>query len=106
MCNGSLDKYLFDGPRLVLSWNEQFKIVKGVASGLLYLHEGWEQVVIHGDVKASNVLLDGEMDGRLGDFELARLYEHGSNPNTTRVVGTFGYLALGADEGREGNDGH
>ncbi|KAJ8631772.1 hypothetical protein MRB53_025095 [Persea americana] len=93
MCNGSLDKYLFDDPRLILSWNQRLNIIKGVATGLLYLHEGWEQVVIHRDVKASNVLLDGDMNGRLGDFGLARLYEHGSNPNTTHVVGTLGYLA-------------
>ncbi|KAL0347337.1 UNVERIFIED_CONTAM: L-type lectin-domain containing receptor kinase S.4 [Sesamum calycinum] len=45
------------------------------------------------DIKASNVLLDGEMNGRLGDFGLAKLYDHGSNPGTTRVVGTLGYLA-------------
>ncbi|XP_042474940.1 L-type lectin-domain containing receptor kinase S.4 [Macadamia integrifolia] len=93
MPNGSLDKYLFDQPKSTLSWEQRFKIIKGVASGLLYLHEEWEQVVIHRDVKASNVLLDGEMNGRLGDFGLARLYERGSNPSTTRVVGTLGYLA-------------
>jgi serine/threonine protein kinase len=50
-------------------------------------------VVIHRDVKASNVLLDFELNGRLGDFGLARLCEHGDNPGTTRVVGTLGYLA-------------
>ncbi|KAE9592057.1 hypothetical protein Lal_00038308 [Lupinus albus] len=93
MANGSLDKYLFDEPKIVLSWEQRFKIIKDVASGILYLHEGYEQVVIHRDVKASNVLLDFELNGRLGDFGLARLYEHGSNPSTTRVVGTLGYLA-------------
>lgn len=93
MANGSLDKYLFDEPEAVLSWVQRFKIIKGVASALLYLHEGYEQVVIHRDVKASNVLLDCELNGRLGDFGLARLYEHGANPSTTRVVGTLGYLA-------------
>jgi len=93
MSNGSLDKYLFEDSEIVLSWEQRFKIIKGVAAGLLFLHEGYEQVVIHRDVKASNVLLDCELNGRLGDFGLARLYEHGSNPGTTRVVGTLGYLA-------------
>ncbi|PON45826.1 Serine/threonine protein kinase [Parasponia andersonii] len=93
MPNGSLDKYLFDEPKLVLSWEQRFKIIKGTAYGLLYLHEEWEQTVIHRDIKAGNVLLDSELNGRLGDFGLAKLYEHGSNPTTTRVVGTLGYLA-------------
>ncbi|KAA8534185.1 hypothetical protein F0562_031622 [Nyssa sinensis] len=93
MPNGSLDKYIFDEPMTTLTWEQRFKIIKGVASGLLYLHEEWEQTVIHRDVKAGNVLLDAELNGRLGDFGLAKLYEHGANPSTTRVVGTLGYLA-------------
>lgn len=93
MPNGSLDKYLFDEPKTILTWEQRFRIIKGVASGLLYLHEEWEQTVIHRDIKAGNVLLDSELNGRLGDFGLAKLYERGSNPSTTRVVGTLGYLA-------------
>ncbi|KAJ0962463.1 hypothetical protein J5N97_030291 [Dioscorea zingiberensis] len=99
MPNGSLDKYLFSDhksqhpPKPLLSWRQRFHVLKGVASALLYLHEEWEHVVIHRDVKASNVLLDGDLNGRLGDFGLAKLYEHGANPSTTRVVGTLGYLA-------------
>jgi serine/threonine protein kinase len=93
MSNGSLDKYLYDKSKPVLDWEQRFQIIKGVASGLLYLHEDWEQVVVHRDIKASNVLLDGDMNGRLGDFGLARLYDHGVDPTTTHVVGTMGYLA-------------
>ncbi|KMT07381.1 hypothetical protein BVRB_6g150070 [Beta vulgaris subsp. vulgaris] len=76
-----------------LSWSQRFNIVKGVASALLYLHEEWEQVVLHRDVKASNVMLDADMNARLGDFGLARLYDHESEPRSTHVVGTVGYLA-------------
>ncbi|KAF2291730.1 hypothetical protein GH714_035359 [Hevea brasiliensis] len=93
MPNGSLDKFLFTNEKPALNWSQRFQILKGVASGLLYLHEEWEQVVLHRDIKASNVLLDGGLNGRLGDFGLARLYNHDSNPQTTHVVGTVGYLA-------------
>jgi serine/threonine protein kinase len=93
MPNGSLDNHLFDEPKSVLSREQRFKIIKGVASGLLYLHEEWEKAIVHGDIKAGNVLLDSEFNPRLSDFGLAKLYEHGSNPSTTRVVGTLGYMA-------------
>ncbi|XP_042483775.1 L-type lectin-domain containing receptor kinase IV.2-like [Macadamia integrifolia] len=97
MPNGSLDRFLFDHKstttKTTLSWNQRFQIIKSVASALLYLHEEWEQVVVHRDVKSSNVMLDKELNARLGDFGLAKLYDHGGDPKTTHVVGTFSYLA-------------
>ncbi|KAK8445554.1 hypothetical protein SEVIR_9G343401v4 [Setaria viridis] len=99
MPNGSLDAHLFGRagaimpPKPLLTWGQRVRILRGVASGLVYLHEEWEQVVVHRDVKASNVLLGADMAPRLGDFGLARLYEHGADPDTTRIVGTLGYMA-------------
>ncbi|XP_066325428.1 L-type lectin-domain containing receptor kinase SIT2-like [Miscanthus floridulus] len=95
MANGSLDKYIHcnRNNKPTLNWSQRFQVIKGIASALLYLHEKWDKVVIHRDIKASNVLLDHEMNGRLGDFGLARLYDHGTDPQTTHMVGTMGYLA-------------
>ncbi|CAM8968072.1 unnamed protein product [Rhodiola kirilowii] len=93
MENGSLDRYIYDQPRAILDWPQRYKIIKDIARGLLYLHEEYEQTVIHRDIKAANVLLDSEFNGKLSDFGLAKLYQHGSDPGTTRVVGTLGYLA-------------
>ncbi|KAG6631393.1 hypothetical protein CIPAW_13G089800 [Carya illinoinensis] len=93
MPHGSLDRFLYRNARRHLNWLQRFRILRGVASGLLYLHEGWEQIVIHRDIKASHVLLDAKMNGRLGDFGLARLYDHDTNSQTTHVAGIIGYLA-------------
>ncbi|KAG9155895.1 hypothetical protein Leryth_004154 [Lithospermum erythrorhizon] len=92
--NGSLDSLLYNLTHdVVLTWEQRFHIIEGVAAGLLYLHEEWEQVVIHRDVKSSNVLIDREMNARLGDFGLARLHDHDKASHTTHVVGTIGYIA-------------
>ncbi|CAI0547408.1 unnamed protein product [Linum tenue] len=93
MPNGSLDRYIFYKQTKLLNWRQRRQILADVAEGLSYLHHGWEQVVIHRDIKSSNILLDAEMRGRVGDFGLAKLYGHNDAPNTTRVVGTLGYLA-------------
>uniref|UniRef100_A0A0D6QSP2 non-specific serine/threonine protein kinase n=1 Tax=Araucaria cunninghamii TaxID=56994 RepID=A0A0D6QSP2_ARACU len=92
MPNGSVDKMIFGNPRRVLAWPQRYRILKDVAAGLLYLHEEWEKIVVHRDIKASNVLLDEDLNAKLGDFGLARLYDHNENPRTTYVVGTPGYI--------------
>ncbi|KAJ0020367.1 hypothetical protein Pint_32769 [Pistacia integerrima] len=78
---------------LALIGFSDFEFSRGIASGLLYLHEDGEQVVLHRDIKPGNILLDVDLSGKLGDFGLARFYDHGSNPKTTNLIGTLGYLA-------------
>ncbi|KAF3439162.1 hypothetical protein FNV43_RR17437 [Rhamnella rubrinervis] len=92
MPNGSLDSHLF-GKRNPLTWAVRYKISLGLASALLYLHEEWEQCVVHRDIKSSNVMLDSNFNVKLGDFGLARLMDHELGPQTTGLAGTFGYLA-------------
>lgn len=92
--NGSLYSLLYHPKNnYILNWKQRFNILKGIAAGLLYLHEEWEQVVIHRDVKPSNVLIDADMNPRLSDFGLARQYDHDEASHTTGVVGTIGYIA-------------
>lgn len=96
MPNGSLDKYLYyrnNENQERLTWEQRFKIIKNVASALLYLHQEWVQVIIHRDIKPANVLIDHEMNARLGDFGLAKLYDQGFDPETSKVAGTLGYIA-------------
>ncbi|XWS54608.1 hypothetical protein CRYUN_Cryun10bG0103400 [Craigia yunnanensis] len=92
MPNGSLDSHLFGG-KSPLSWALRYKIALGLASALLYLHEEWEQSVIHRDIKSSNVMLDSNFNARLGDFGLARLMDQELGIKTRRPAGTFGYMA-------------
>ncbi|WCJ18180.1 Concanavalin A-like lectin protein kinase family protein [Euphorbia peplus] len=90
--NGSLDSHLFKG-KSMLVWEVRYKIVRGLTSALLYLHEEGDQCVLHRDIKSSNVLLDSSFNAKLGDFGLARLVDHGKGFETKVVAGTAGYMA-------------
>ncbi|PON81137.1 Serine/threonine protein kinase [Trema orientale] len=93
--NGSLGKLLFDNEnqKKKLTSEERYKILTHVARVLLYRHQECQQMVVHRDLKPSNILIDANLNAKLGDFGLARIYEHGNNPDTANIVGTPGYMA-------------
>ncbi|CAN6970924.1 hypothetical protein IGI04_034044 [Brassica rapa subsp. trilocularis] len=88
--NGSIESHLHEG---TLDWDARLKIALGAARGLAYLHEDSNPRVIHRDFKASNVLLEDDFTPKVSDFGLAREATEGSQHVSTRVMGTFGYVA-------------
>ncbi|KAK9227241.1 hypothetical protein WN943_012290 [Citrus x changshan-huyou] len=95
--NSSVDKFIFDNDaikRVQLDWETRYKIIGGIARGILYLHEDSRLRIIHRDLKASNILLDADMIPKISDFGMVRLFEMDqSQGDTSRIVGTFGYMA-------------
>ncbi|XP_028796172.1 G-type lectin S-receptor-like serine/threonine-protein kinase At4g03230 [Neltuma alba] len=95
MPNKSLDTFLFDHThREILDWPMRFDIILGITRGILYLHQDSRLRVIHRDLKTSNILLDEEMQSKISDFGLAKIFGgKETEANTERVVGTYGYMA-------------
>ncbi|KAL4583546.1 hypothetical protein LXL04_008124 [Taraxacum kok-saghyz] len=93
--NGNLEQWLHGdvGPISPLTWEIRMNIILGTAKGLTYLHEGLEPKVVHRDIKSSNILLDRQWHPKVSDFGLAKLLGSEKSYVTTRVMGTFGYVA-------------
>ncbi|PPS11123.1 hypothetical protein GOBAR_AA09541 [Gossypium barbadense] len=93
--NNSLARALF-GPQesqSILDWPTRKKICIGIARGLAYLHEESRLKIVHRDIKATNVLLDKNLNPKISDFGLAKLDEEDNTHISTRIAGTYGYMA-------------
>ncbi|KAF5949541.1 hypothetical protein HYC85_011534 [Camellia sinensis] len=93
--NGNMEQWLHGAMQQygTLTWEARMKVLLGTAKALAYLHEAIEPKVVHRDIKSSNILIDDEFNAKVSDFGLAKLLDSGESHITTRVMGTFGYVA-------------
>ncbi|EOA38000.1 hypothetical protein CARUB_v10009469mg [Capsella rubella] len=95
MNNGNLEEWLHGAMKHhgYLTWEARMKVLTGTSKALAYLHEAIEPKVVHRDIKSSNILIDDRFNAKISDFGLAKLLGDGKSHVTTRVMGTFGYVA-------------
>ncbi|XVF77767.1 hypothetical protein PTKIN_Ptkin14bG0073200 [Pterospermum kingtungense] len=95
MPHQSLDHFLFDpSKRMLLTWPKRLEIVLGISRGLLYLHQDSRLRIIHRDLKSSNILLDNELNPKVSDFGIAKMFGGDQvEAKTKRIVGTYGYMS-------------
>ncbi|KAI9079177.1 hypothetical protein K1719_038903 [Acacia pycnantha] len=94
MPNKSLDSFVFGSESKLLDWSKRLHIIQGIARGLMYLHQDSRLKIVHRDLKASNILLDGKLNPKISDFGLARIFGGDKiEDNTRQIVGTYGYMA-------------
>ncbi|KAK4491388.1 hypothetical protein RD792_002131 [Penstemon davidsonii] len=91
--NGNLEYHLHGADRPTMDWPTRLKIALGSAKGFAYLHEDCHPRIIHRDIKAANILLENNFEAKVADFGLAKLSEDNHTHVSTRIMGTFGYLA-------------
>lgn len=91
--NKTLEFHLHGKDRPVMEWSTRVRIAMGSAKGLAYLHEDCHPKIIHRDIKAANILIDHNFEAMVADFGLAKLSSDTNTHVSTRIMGTFGYLA-------------
>lgn len=91
--NKTLYYHLHGKGRPVMDWGTRLKIAIGSAKGLSYLHEDCHPRIIHRDIKCANILLENNFEAKVSDFGLAKFTQDNNTHVSTRVMGTFGYMA-------------
>ncbi|CAM8882676.1 unnamed protein product [Rhodiola kirilowii] len=93
----SLDAYLFDPLKQGnLQWRKRYEIIEGIGRGLLYLHRDSRLRIIHRDLKPSNILLDAELNPKISDFGMARIFESNQDTKDTISVNIICYIIMSA----------